>query len=158
MNYELSVLSPEPKIRPGYIHPCRFHFPDGLHDVLVLLTRQLSNLQRRHCLFLINTNWFHFFIITLFIIILVIPFLPSLLGEGSGERLYSFSNLPPSSRNTMLHFWIVPVSALADCTLKASPWRTTFKKNVSKFQGSLVNRTLPREGWGGVSRSLTMQK
>ena len=31
----------------------------------------------------------------------------------------------------MLHFWIVPVSALADCTLKASPWRTTFKIFVS---------------------------
>jgi hypothetical protein len=33
----------------------------------------------------------------------------------------------------MLHFWIDPPSALADCTLKASPWRTTFKILVSIY-------------------------
>ena len=37
----------------------------------------------------------------------------------------------PSSFSTMLHFWITPDSCLLDCTLKASPWRTTFKIFVS---------------------------
>ena len=45
---------------------------------------------------------------------------------------YSFSNLlPPISRSTMLHFWMVPFSVFDDCTPKASPWRTTFKIFVS---------------------------
>ena len=39
----------QPKLRPSYFFPCRLHLSDSLHNMFVLLTRQLFNLERcRH--------------------------------------------------------------------------------------------------------------
>ena len=46
-------VRPELKFQPGYFLPGRFHISDSLHHVLVLLTCQLCNFERRHCLFVL---------------------------------------------------------------------------------------------------------
>ena len=50
------LVSTELKFQPSDFLPCWLHIPDGLHDVFVLFTCQLGNLERRHCLYLININ------------------------------------------------------------------------------------------------------
>ena len=39
------LVRPELKFQPGYSFPCWLHVSDVSHEVLVLLTRHLSNLQ-----------------------------------------------------------------------------------------------------------------
>ena len=49
--------------------------------------------------------------------------------------------------STMLHFLIWPDSCLLDCTLKASPWRTTFKIIACifvEYKNLLYSRPFPR--------------
>ena len=52
-------IRPELKFEPGYFHPCWLHVSDVSHEVFVLLTRQLSDFERRHCLWCINVCSFH---------------------------------------------------------------------------------------------------
>ena len=52
LNLGVLVIN-EGKFSPVHFHPCFLHLADGLQHVIVRLTCQLGNFERRDCLYLI---------------------------------------------------------------------------------------------------------